>query len=890
MLVSAPAGYGKTTALSHWARKSKKPVSWVSLDESDNDPVRFWAYFINALQTVQPGIGEASLAQLSSPRTPPIDAILSLLLNEVSDGSQQFFIVLDDYHLIRNETIHDSLGFLLDHLPLQMHLIVATRVDPALPLDRLRVRNQLAEIRTADFRFPAVEATAFLTRIMGLDISQEETARLADLTEGWIAGLQIAALAMQKSRDPSGFVSNFTGTQKHIMSYLTTEVLRQQPEEVRSFLLDTSILNHLSASLCDEVTGRKDSQRMLERAEAANLFIVPLDEEHRWYRYHHLFADSLTNQLEKTNSERVRDLHGKASRWYEKNGNVNDAIRHAISARDEKRAADLLEGYAEKAFYRSERATLRSWLETLPEDLLQARPILCVGHAWTLMSDRNEDAYRLIDLRLHDAEESLRTGKGSRNGSSSLARTQKERILGYAVAIRGHAARERGDPAELVIDYSKTALDHLSERDLDLRSTVLFNLALGYLQSGDTDAALRTLGETKAIARKTGVLYMEVFTAYIQARTTLFSGRLREAASLLQENLESVVWPAESAGTPVPIGGALHICLAAIQVEQNLLAEAESSLDKGLKQTKLTAEPGVLIQGHGTLVRLQHAQGKPLSEIMVLVDEIVAMERFRAGAARYAAALRINLLLAGIDEDPTRLTAAESCADAHGLDLHEEEIVARHFQEAQWHLKGTLALARLRIAQARGQELACRRECLEPVLTFLDRQLATSDAKGMGGPLIEMLILQALACRELNLADEAMSSLERALGSAEREGYVRIFAEEGEPMAELLGTAISGGISADYSATLLESIQGTPSSRSKRAEGRRLPLDAADPLSSRELEVLRLLANGLSNREIAQELFVSMSTAKTHVHRIYSKLNVHKRTQAVEKARKVGYL
>jgi LuxR family maltose regulon positive regulatory protein len=383
---------------------------------------------------------------------------------------------------------------------------------------------------------------------------------------------------------------------------------------------------------------------------------------------------------------------------------------------------------------------------------------------------------------------------------------------------------------------------------------------------------------------------MEVFTAYIQARTTLFSGKLKDAASILQENLKSVVEPVENAGTAVPIAGALHICLAAIQVEKNLLEQAESSLEKGLKLTKLTAEPGVLIQGHGTLVRLKHAQGVALSETMALADEIEAMERFRAGAARYAAALRINLLLAGIDEDPARLAAADSCAMEQGLDLDENEIVAKHFQEAQWHLEGTLALVRIRLAQARRQASEEKPERLEPVFAFLDRQLATSAAKGRGSLMIEMLILQALAFQDLGRTDDSMRSLERALDQTEMEGYVRIFAEEGEPMAELLGVAIARGIHTDYARDLLETIKCATSCRAKRAEVRRLPLDAADPLTSRELEVLKLLANGLSNREIAQELFVSMSTAKTHVHRIYSKLNVHKRTQAVEKARKVGYL
>ena len=408
-LISAPAGFGKTTLVSEWVAGSERPAAWLSLDEGDNDPTRFLTYLVAALQTIAPDIGEGVLSVLQSPQPPPTESILTALLNEITAVPDDFVLVLDDYHVIDARPVDAALTFLLEHLPPQMHLVITTREDPQLPLARLRARGQLTELRAADLRFTPSEAAAFLNEVMGLNLSAEDIAALETRTEGWIAGLQLAALSMRGREDVPGFIRAFAGDNRYIVDYLVEEVLQRQPERVRSFLLQTSILDRLSGPLCDAVTGQEEGNALLEALERGNFFVVPLDDRRHWYRYHHLFADVLHAHLMAEQPDQVPTLHRRASEWYEQHGSAADAIRHALAAEDFERAADLVE-LAVPAMRRSrQEATLLGWLKALPDELIQCRPVLSVAYAGTLLQAASSRA--------------LRTGCGTPNGGWTRRQT-----------------------------------------------------------------------------------------------------------------------------------------------------------------------------------------------------------------------------------------------------------------------------------------------------------------------------------------------------------------------------------------------------------------------------------------------------------------------------------
>ncbi len=890
VLVSAPAGYGKTTLLGEWAKRSKKQVAWISLDQGDNDPTRFWAYFVTAVQSLRPNVGSTSLKMLSATAQPPMNAILISLLNELSEDTQPLIIVVDDYHLIQEESIHDAVAFLIDNIPRRTHLVLAARSDPPLPINRLRVRNQLAELRAEDLRFPAGEADAFLKDVMGLDVSVEQVATLEERTEGWIAGLQMAALAIRKVEDVGAFLSSFAGSHKYVEGYLAAEVLRHQSEEVQRFLLPTSILNHLCAPLCRALTGREDSQALLEKIEAANLFVVPLDDERRWYRYHHLFGESLQNHLRRLHPERVEDLHLRASTWYDSNGHANDAIHHALEGGHEERAADLLEKNALGIFYSSERVTLRNWMSRLSEEIFHSRPMLCVADAWSLMADRTASSYDRIESRLRDAETALARHRPPSRTPEVPEWITLRRVEGFVVTIRAHVARERGESPHRVIDYSHKALERLSEEDLDLRSTVLVNLGLAYLQAGDLDSATRSSDEAKAVGDRCGNLYMADFAAYILARISIYRGRLQQAERICREAVESSRLPSGRGMRPLPSAGGLRLCLGAVQLEQNRLEEARGSLEEGLELLELTAEPGVMIHGYASLLRLKLAQGEDASVASALADRIEPLERFRAGAASFAAALRIKTMLARGQDQPASLEEAVSCTRTHVFDLDDFEKVPRHFQEGLWHLAGQLAGARLRIVRARHEGLPRGRDDLLPVQGFLDRQLAAAKERGMLGTAVEILILKAMAYQAHDLTEEALASLERALELGESEGYVRLFLDEGAPMGDLLDAAVSRGIHERYATELGVLLRRERDQNLRKTGDSSSAHGLIESLSKRELDVLRLIASGSSNQQIADELFLAMGTVKKHNNNIFAKLDVNSRTQAIARAKQLGIL
>ncbi len=898
-LISAPAGFGKTTLMSEWVGNCGRPIAWVSLDESDNDPVRFLAYFVAALQKVEPNIGEGVLNAFQAPQPPPIESVLTVLINEIVAISFPFALVLDDYHLITAQPIHDALTFLLDHLPGNMHLVIATRADPPLPIARLRGRGQLTELRLTDLRFTPDQVTEFLNQVMGLDLSADDVAALASRTEGWIAGLQMAAASMQGQEDVAGFIQAFTGSDRYILDYLVEEVLQRQPNHVQTFLLQTAILDRLTGPLCDAVTGRLEirdqattnlqSQAILEYLESSNLFIVPLDNERQWYRYHRLFADLLRKRLHQSQPDLVQTLHRRASAWYEQNGSMAEAIDHALSAGDFERAAHLVEQVAEATLMRSEIATFLGWVEALPDELVRARPLLCIYHAGALLwGSRPLDA---IEARLQDAVEADPDGS----------------VTGKVAAIRALLAALQGEVRHST-ELSHRALELLPEESLFLRSVVVGSLGLVHLWSDDLVAATRIFDELARIGQKTGNLMFTVIALRRLARLRTRQGQLYEARALYEQALELAV---DRQRRPLPIAGFALIGLGELWREWNDLEAATRHLAEGIKLARKWGESGT-IEGYMTLARVRQALGdedgarEAIQKAQRLALKTDTTELDDLGVALQQARLwiaqgNLEATLRWVKERGLALSPAlpaPSAAEGSGVEGPVLSGVEGSDRDAgpaaseasddllDYHLRKYehLVLARVLIKQDQPDE----------ALALLDPLLPRMEQQGRTGLVIEIQVLRALAFQAQGDDAQALAALEQALSLAEPGGYVRIFVDEGPPMARLLYEAAARGIAPTYVGRLLVAFDTSESASEYGSIGatpthtHSQPL--IEPLSEREIEVLQLIAEGLSNREIARKLFLSMSTVKVHTYNIYSKLGVHSRTQAVAKARALGIL
>src|SRR5829696_206098 len=620
ILVCAPAGFGKTTLLSEWVATLPRPAAWLSLDEGDNDPTRFLAYLVAALRTIAPNMGEGALGMLRSPQPPPTESVTTVLLNEISTIPYDLVLVLDDYHVIDAEAVDEALAFVLEHMPPRMHLVMATREDPQLRLARLRARDQLTEVRAADLRFAPSEAAEFFDEVMGLELSAEEVVALEERTEGWIAGLQLAALSMRGREDVGGFIRAFAGDNRYIVDYLAEEVLGRQPERIRSFLLETSILERLSGPLCDVVTGQEDGDGTLDVLERGNFFVVPLDDRRRWYRFHHLFADVLFTHLMAERSDRVPTLHRRASEWYERNGWVAEAIRHALAAEDFERAADLVE-LAGPAMRRSrQEATLLGWLEALPDELLRFRPVLGVGYAHVLLAS---GTFEGVEERLRDAERWLETTADGRawpdTPAADMVVVDEEayrRLPGEIAIARAGLALARGDvPA--TVSYARRALDVAPEDDHLTRGGAAGFLGLAYWTSGDLEAAHRTYADGMASLQRAGNTSDAINGAIALAAIRIAQGRLREAMRTYERALQLAM----ERGTPALRGTAdMYVGMSEILRERNDLHAATQHLLRSKEMGEHTGFPENPYRWRVEMAGIRHAQGD-LEGALEMLDE-----------------------------------------------------------------------------------------------------------------------------------------------------------------------------------------------------------------------------------------------------------------------------
>ncbi len=855
-LVSAPAGFGKTTLVAQWLAESGTPVAWLSLEPEDNEPVRFLSYLIAALQRLDLHVGNAMLPLLQAPRPAPLERVMALVINDLIAGAaRDFALVLDDYHVITAEAIHRALLFLLGHLPSHMHLIIATRADPPLLLAGLRARGQLTEVRAADLRFATDEVSAFLREVMKLDLEAWAIAALERRTEGWVVGLQLAALSLQGGGDVSTFLAAFTGSHRFVLDYLSEEVLSLQPAAVQTFLLHTSILERLSGELCDAVTGQQGSQAMLEALDRANLFVVALDEERGWYRYHHLFAEVLKSRLQQAESTLVAELHRRASAWYEQHEMFAEAIQHALAASDLERAARLIEDHGISFALRGQTHTMLGWLNALPEAVIRRHARLGLYSAVMLLFTNQVEA---AETRLHDLEQGLQV---------TVPNDQERVIRGQIAIIRTNLLRSCGDLA-LALALARRALELLPETDR-FRLPALVGAAHSYLVSGDvTLTAEHVAVATVASVRASGDLFALLQSITCLARLQGLQGHLRRAASTYGEAVR--VLPGQGGLQSLLGSPAYYFGLGDLLREWNELDAAERHLVEGMDLVKgtLTVFADEVTLGYIALARLQQARGE-YSRALATLDAFMDLARQRHFVPQMLA--RGMAVRAQVELAQANLTAAIRWAAGSGLSLADEDLSYPREQEY-------LALARVRIAEARDDPAS---PFLQDTLALLDRLLHDAETKTRLSSVLEILVLRALALSAREDQKYALTTLEHALTRAEAEGYIRLFVDEGGPMRSLLRQAQARGIASDYVAQLLaafdeQHVAGPAiSARSTLVE----------PLTEREREVLHLLSTGASNREIARRLVLSVGTVKKHVYNICGKLGTQSRTQALARAR-----
>ena len=859
-LVSAPAGFGKTTLLAQWLMESEIPVAWLSLEAEDNDPTRFLSYLIAALQTLDAQVGTTALEMLHTPQPVPPETVLAVLTNDLMErGGGNVALVLDDYHVITNENIQRGMTFLLEHLPPQLHLILASRADPPLPLARLRAQGQLTEVRVADLRFGTAEASAFLQGVMGLDLEEEAVAILKQRTEGWIAGLQLAALSLQGRTDVSAFLAAFSGSYRYVLDYLSEEVLARQDAAVLQFLLHTCLLERLSGSLCDAVREQEGSQAMLEALERANLFVIALDDERSWYRYHHLFAEVLRGHLQQADSSLMPVLHRRASAWYEQHELPIEAVRHALAIPDVELAARLIEPIALSVAFQGQIYTVLGWLKTLPEALIRAHPLLCISYAALLTFTNQLEA---AGARVKEAEQ----------GIQELPAERAQIILGWVLATRAAIDALSGN-IELAVSLAHQALALLPEAD---RRGALATTIRAYLVSGDvTPAAEREVTAAVAWIRASSHLFATEISLCLLARLHVLQGRLRQAAATYAQVMQVV--PGPEVLQTMYSSLFYYFSLGDLLCECNDLEAAERHLVQGMALVNgtLTLEPFVAILGYAALARLQQAQGNGREARATLdaLAQVAGQRHFPPHLLTQVAAVRAQLDLA-----QGNVVAAIRWADTSGLSASDIDLP--YARERDY-----LTLARVRLAQGRDDPAA---PFLQDVLHLLDRLRESAEAKARMNSVLEILVLRALAQEAQGDQMAALSTLERALVFAAPEGYMRLFVDEGEPMLALLRLAQARSSVPGYVATLLPAFGEQQASTLPPPSPR--PGSLVEPLTEREREVLHLLLAGASNREIAGRLVVSVNTVKRHVYNLCGKLGVQSRTQAIARARTLDLL
>jgi LuxR family maltose regulon positive regulatory protein len=877
-LVSAPAGFGKSTLLSSWVSQSEsEKISWLSLDDNDNDLSRFLAYFVASLQTINNKIGGGVLEVLQSPGAPNSNFILTTLLNEIIEYAYELVIVLDDYHVIIEKSINQALLFLLDHLPSNLHLIIATRIDPPVPLAGLRARGQMIELRTADLRFTQKETDAFLNQLMDLNLSAEDISTLETRTEGWVAGLQMAAVSMRYIKDTAAFISDFAGDHRHIVDYLVEEVLNQCTQELRDFLLQTSILEQMSAPLCNALTGKTDAQTTLIKLEQDNLFTIPLDQKRGWYRYHHLFRDLLLHRLTQKYPERIETLHARASLWLAENDFPNQAIKLALAMEDKLLAADLIKRYARDLLHlgTAQVKDMLGWFEYFSEEMLRKQPLLQIYRAWTLVYTNPFKYKHTIEQMLDQIQDSMQDVDVD---------VPVERISGHIASIRGLLSQP---PIQTPHDPQKTlalfhqAIQLFPEDEVRVRCGIHLGIAYEHMHLENSEAALEANQNAYAEALAANNQLVAIVALRNQVMIRYYTGQLSEAIEHCQSNMVSLDQIFSENNRNMLGLEILSIALAFLLVERGELEKAEFELTEGLDALELFNEYEAVSLGYIAWLRVLLLRG----EKEKAREELEKFRRRRVFHADLVEILKIQIALSDVEGNTTLLDTLktwlqanqpefEAVSDFRGITPWDE---TRHLAYMTWIQAQVIIFAQ----GSDHPDLSELQSCLD----YLERRIQTSEQHGLVFRIIECSVLKALVLDAMGKTEEATDALTQALVLAAPEGFQRVFMDKGHSMNCLLQMVSKQDAPTNFVLQLIDKFERSGDVKSE------LPVqNLIDPLSARELEVLRSMAEGLTYNEIASQIMVSLNTVRTHVKNIYSKLNVHKRSQAIAKAKELNIL
>jgi LuxR family maltose regulon positive regulatory protein len=829
-LISAPAGYGKTTLAVQWLSDLAIPIAWLSLDAADNDPKRFLTYLAAAIQTCFAGLETNLTEMLTAPQPPPMEQMLTVLLNRLAGWDEPFILVLDDYHVIQSRPIHESLDFIVEHLPAKVHIVITSREDPPLPLHRLRARRQSIDVRQHDLSFSEQEAQSFFRSTSNLQLSTEQAGSINRRTEGWVTGLQLAALSMHTTQDLDAFVQSFTGSNRYILDYLFEEVFNRQPEEVKSFLLKTAILERVCADLADAVTESAESQPILERLEQSNFFLLPLDQKRAWFRYHRLFADLLRHRLSQSDYQ-ARELHARASRWFARHGHFEDAIEHALQGEQWELAGKWINTASDQYLRRGEITTLLGWCRRMPEEVMLSRADWSLAYAWPL----------ILIGEVQDADRVLRS-------ITTITDGRDPDLQGQIAAAQAFLSRSQGD-MQKTIEHSRAALALLPEDDRASRGNLNVNLGLISWHIGRLDEAKPALRAALEDTEATGNHYARHTALLFLSRTNASQGDLTSALT----NLER----AASMGDQIPTAVLVQTDLAAIYYERDQFEAAWHHLERAaaIADNLRNVEFQAACHIQRSLFHLGCADVDAASE--ALEPALTALNEADLPPLTRAriTACQLQILLAAGD-----LKAAQAVRSTISMP-HDAQTFCRFIDlnTARYHL-------------ARGDKQQARTE--------LDNSLKLAARSGWTYARYAIHVLQAHAA---DGTENALLSLKPALMETESQGFVRLFLQEGNGLLPALRRAAQEGIASSHVGRILSAVRAKP--------GRMLPIDGlVEPLTERELEVLNLVAAGLSNRQIADQLMVSIGTTKAHIHHIFGKLEVSNRTEAASRARKLGLI
>jgi LuxR family maltose regulon positive regulatory protein len=910
-LVSAPAGFGKSTLVSGWMASSEPPkrFGWVSLDAGDNDPVRFLVYLVAALQRADGTLGQDALASLQSPALPPLPEIVEALINEIAAAASPVLLVLDDYHLVKNREVHALTQLVLERQPASLHTVIMTREDPPLPLPRMRVHRQLTEIRERDLRFTGVETALFFQQTMGLRLAEAAVAALERQTEGWVAGLQLAAIALQEYADEQGvqaFVTTFAGNDRYITDYLVSEVLLHQPEAVRTFLIATSILERMCGPLCDAVLGDAatpgQSRAVLDELERANMFLIPLDNRREWYRYHHLFAELLQHTLDQTPGPEPATLHRRASAWYEQHGFLPEAVAHAFNAQDWSFAAELIERQAMTMIGQSQVALLKDWIERCPEPVVQARPGLGIFLAWTVMLTFRTDYRPLVLARLQQAEQALEAQEHpplAAVGQGGALVPLRAWVTGQAAALRSQlllaAFHEPVDPHELT-RLSHESLRLLPAVEKTIRAICAGTLAMPYLMVGDTTQAHTVFGASMPLCLEAGNYFTFENAFFYQARIAYITGQLERGLEICRDGLAQITPVFKNPEQEFPAIRGLYVMQGIIALERNQLAEAERLL--GLGTNRAGYAPWVEVVAYEALIRLCDMRG----DAAKVSASLTRMATMGTQIAACGEALRFRHLTSREPKNAQVRASAQAWAEVQAPNLATSLVVdgiGPYQLDAEYVLLKAWLWVQIGVGNAP--------EALRVVAPIL----ASAQAKGFTQRIIELVLVKAVALDDLGERPAALEALTQALTIAEPGGQIAVF-HQGPRLTRLLIDAQQQSLASAYLTHVLTELALLPEGEHESPAARdQVDLDAprgaprpsemsapehtaqaelVDPLSERELEVLRLLAQGLTLAEVAERLYLSPHTIKAHTQNIYAKLEVHGRIEAVNRARALGLI